>query len=444
MDIEDTRRRATASLDPSRRAELGQFFTPSAIASHMAAMFTPSGRPVRLLDAGAGVGCLLHAAASRMEVERIDAWEVDGNLVGPLSATLANTAVPFEIHHTDFVLDAARLLASGHRFDRAIMNPPYRKIGNTSVHRKALEDLGVKTVNLYTAFLATALLVMEEGGEVVAIVPRSFLNGLYHKPFRRFMLSHASLDAIHVFNSRRSAFSEDSVLQENVIVKLSKAGVQRSVVVSTSTDASFSDVHSSSSPFHAIVRPEDDNLFIRIPAGTADTDGASLAALGMTVSTGPIVEYRVRGSVTDDEAAIPLVTPKHLASSGFTHPSSLARANRLARGHAVDSDAWPIGDYVVVKRISSKESKRRILAYHLRSEDFDGTDVAFENHLNVFHSGKRGLPPSVAARLCAYLNSEAADAEFRSISGSTQVNATDLRAMTYPSCLAAGIEPEAV
>jgi adenine-specific DNA-methyltransferase len=402
MDIEDLRRMATASLDPSRRAELGQFFTPSSIADHMVAMFTPSQQPVRLLDAGAGVGCLLHAAASRMRAERIDAWEVDANLIAPLGSTLGNTGVPYEIHHTDFVLDAARLLASGQSFERAILNPPYRKIANASPHRKAMEDLGVKTVNLYTAFLAAALLVMEEGGEIVAILPRSFLNGLYHKPFRRFMLSLASLDAIHVFNSRRSAFSEDAVLQENVIVKLTRGGVQRQVAVSTSTDGSFSDVHSSALSFGRILRPNDDNLFIRIPSNDdAGSDGIRLSALGIDVSTGPIVEYRVRASVTDEANAIQLVTPKHLTASGITHPSSIARANRLSRNPAVINDAWPVGDYVVVKRISSKESKRRILAYHLRSEDFDGTSVAFENHLNVFHFGKRGLSSCVAARLCS-------------------------------------------
>jgi adenine-specific DNA-methyltransferase len=436
MDIEDIRRRAAASLDPARRAELGQFFTPAAIAERMAAMFTTRPRPVRLLDAGAGVGCLLHAATSQMDVERIDAWEVDEALIAPLGDTLENSGVPFEIHHTDFVLDAARLLASGQRFDRAILNPPYRKIANASPHRKAVEALGVKTVNLYTAFVATALLAMDQGGEIVAIVPRSFLNGLYHKPFRRFMLSLASLDAIHVFNSRRSAFADDAVLQENVIVKLTKGGAQREVAVSTSTDGSFSDIHQQLFSFERVVRPCDDNVFIRIPENDACPEGRSLSSLGIDVSTGPIVEYRVRPSFTDDTGAIQLVTPKHLAAAGLSHPSVSARVNRLARDPDVVNDAWPVGDYVVVKRISSKESKRRIRAYHLRTKDLDGKDVAFENHLNVFHSCKRGLPSDVAARLCSYLNSESADAEFRSISGSTQLNATDLRAMSYPASIA--------
>jgi adenine-specific DNA-methyltransferase len=433
MDIEDIRRRATAALDPSRRSELGQFFTPSGIAAYMASMFTPAHYDVRLLDAGAGVGCLLHAASRRMRIDRIDAWELDSNLIEPLAATLAATGVSYEIHFSDFILAAPDFRENAGVFDRAILNPPYRKISNASAHRKVMEELGVKTVNLYTAFVAAALLAMADGGEIVAIVPRSFLNGLYHRPFREFMLSMASLDAIHVFNSRRSAFSEDAVLQENVIIKLTRRGKQGNVSVSSSDDGGFTNVVAFTSTFARIVAPNDRNMFIRIPTNADDhLDGVSLADLRIDVSTGPIVEFRVRGSVVAGDDGVQLVTPKHLTNAGFTHPSAIAKANRLSRDAVVLKDVWPSGDYVVVKRISSKESRRRILAYHMRPEDLSGSVVAFENHLNVFHSGKRGLDPLVAARLCDYLNSEVADIEFRSISGSTQVNATDLRAMSYP------------
>jgi tRNA1(Val) A37 N6-methylase TrmN6 len=439
MDIEDIRRRVSSALDPARRSELGQFFTPSDIASYMAGLFTPTTRAVRLLDAGAGVGCLLHAAASAMPVERIDAWEIDGSLVGPLASTLAAVNTPFEIHHSDFILDAAGLLARGVTFDRAILNPPYRKVSNSSPHRKAVEALGVRTVNLYTAFVATALLAMREGGEIVAIVPRSFLNGLYHRPFRQFMLSLASLDAIHVFNSRRSAFSDDAVLQENIIVKLTRGGRQGDVSVSSCDDGRFIDLSSFSAPFENVVFPDDPNAFIRIPlSANSGSDTVNLSALGIEVSTGPIVEFRVRPWAVDNDDGVQVVTPKHLSAAGLLHPSGLAKINRIARDPSVARDVWPAGDYVVVKRISSKESKRRLTAYHLRPEDFSDGDVAFENHLNVFHSGKSGLSPTVAARLCDYLNSDGADLEFRSISGSTQVNATDLRAMSYPGIIVRG------
>jgi hypothetical protein len=61
--------------------------------------------------------------------------------------------------------------------------------------------------------------------------------------------------------------------------------------------------------------------------------------------------------------------------------------------------------------------------------------IGFENHLNVFHSGKRGIGADVARGLAVFLNSTPVDAYFRRFSGHTQVNATDLRFLRYPELL---------
>ena len=61
-----------------------------------------------------------------------------------------------------------------------------------------------------------------------------------------------------------------------------------------------------------------------------------------------------------------------------------------------------------------------------------GERIGFENHLNVFHAKKHGLPLKVAKGLAVYLGSTLADQWFRRFNGHTQVNAGDLRAMRYP------------
>ena len=58
--------------------------------------------------------------------------------------------------------------------------------------------------------------------------------------------------------------------------------------------------------------------------------------------------------------------------------------------------------------------------------------LGFENHLNVFHHKKCGLPENLAYGLAAFLNTVAVDDYFRRFNGHTQVNATDLRLMKYP------------
>ena len=59
--------------------------------------------------------------------------------------------------------------------------------------------------------------------------------------------------------------------------------------------------------------------------------------------------------------------------------------------------------------------------------------IGFENHLNYFHTGGKGLPSNLARGLALYLNSTLLDRYFRLFSGHTQVNATDLRKMRYPT-----------
>ena len=96
--------------------------------------------------------------------------------------------------------------------------------------------------------------------------------------------------------------------------------------------------------------------------------------------------------------------------------------------------AVPLSYYVVVKRFSAKEESKRIVASLVAPGDFPGVDaLAFENHLNVFSYGAGNLDKSLAYGLTAWLNTTYLDGRFRLFSGHTQVNATDLRNLPYPT-----------
>ena len=59
--------------------------------------------------------------------------------------------------------------------------------------------------------------------------------------------------------------------------------------------------------------------------------------------------------------------------------------------------------------------------------------MAFENHLNVFHIGSHGMDADLARGIAVWLNSSVIDKFFRTFSGHTQVNATDLRTLRFPT-----------
>jgi len=92
----------------------------------------------------------------------------------------------------------------------------------------------------------------------------------------------------------------------------------------------------------------------------------------------------------------------------------------------------PNETYVIVKRFTSKEEPRRLVAAVHHPVGVPSTHVGFENHLNVYHCDGRGIDPRLARGLALYLNSSVVDIHFRQFSGHTQVNATDLRNLRYP------------
>lgn len=422
--------------------------TPGRIAASMAGMFETMPTAVRLLDAGAGMGALTAAfvseacrRADRPASITVTAYEVDPQMAEILDGTMqacasrcAEVGIIFTYHVIldDYILRSAEpLLAHEPTFNCAILNPPYGKINVSSEWRHALRSLGIETVNLYTAFVAVALNQLEHGGELVAITPRSFCNGSYYESFRRQMLDTSALLALHVFESRKTAFKDDDVLQENIIFHVRKGAPQADVALST--DAA----PRRAVPFAEIVRPSDRHAFIRLPV---DGDGlaarvqalpCTLADLGIKVSTGRVVDFRAKEHLRKmpGDDTVPLIYPTHFDNGSIRWPLPESKKhNALADNSETANLMVPAGIYVLTKRFSAKEEKRRLVA-----AIYDGGKVGFENHLNYFHEDGKGLPMDLARGLSSFLNSEAVDQYFRIFSGHTQVNATDIRSLHFPT-----------
>lgn len=457
LDHADRLRRAAApSIALKQKSALGQFMTPAPIARFMASLFPPSAlHTCVLLDAGAGIGALSCAFLDRWAARdgfsfrkvEMDAYEIDGALRKHLAATLASYAgrlpISWSISSEDFIEGAALQSMSPRRFTHAILNPPYKKINSFSPHRLILRQVGIETVNLYSAFVALSLSLMKPGGQLVAIIPRSFCNGPYYRPFREFVLRRAALRRLHLFASRNKAFKDDHVLQENLIIQVECGGIQGPVTVSHSTDDSFSDLIEYEHPFDRIVFPSDSERFIHVPTSPDHNSielargiRSSLSDLGIGVSTGPVVDFRLLEYIVDQPAigAVPLLYPSHFSGQTTQWPKKgVKRGNALKLNADTRKWLYPNGFYTVVRRFSSKEEPRRIIASVVRPDSFpDAKFLGFENHLNVFHRDKGGLPESLAYGLVVFLNTTAVDENFRRFNGHTQVNATDLRLMKYP------------
>lgn len=465
--VETARRVATLELDQGTRADMGQFMTPAPVARLMAGMFENLTGDLRLLDAGAGIGSLTAAfveEACRRQARPASiaatAYELAPILVKHLAHTQAacrascqHNGVRFasQIVTEDFIEGAVSLLRDDlfskrerPRFNCAILNPPYRKINSDSKTRRLLRSVGIETSNLYTAFVALAVQLLDDGGELVAITPRSFCNGPYFKPFRELLLDAMTFNRIHVFHARNKAFKEDAVLQENVIFHAVKGRRAERVVISSSACAEDARLTQRIAPPREVINPDDSDRVIHIP--TTEDEGSvalkmrrlpcALADLGIEVSTGRVVDFRAKEHLRakPGRGTAPLIYPGHFEDGFIAWPKSDGRKpNALVDSDATADLLVPSDIYVLVKRFSAKEERRRVVAAIYDRARIKAKRVGFENHLNYFHIDGNGVAKTIAKGLTLFLNSTLVDRYFRQFSGHTQVNATDLRSLRYPS-----------
>ena len=432
----------------------------------MASMFGALPKTVRLLDAGAGAGSLTAAFVARScenrgGVRAIEAtlYEIDGEILAALAETMrkceqrcskAGIRFTFSIHSSDFIQEMSARRSGDFfgtpppAFDVAIANPPYRKISTDSAERRALRSIGIETSNLYTGFIGIILRLLVPGGQIVGITPRSFCNGPYFRPFREDFLSQLELRRLHVYESRQAAFRDDSVLQENIIFHAVKGRKQPDeVLISSSSGERGDDITENVIPFAEIVHPRDPEKFIHIPSTanhatakeTMDGLRSSLNSLGVTVSTGRVVDFRLKDALRKEpeRGTVPLLYACHFNGGTVHWPKLEARKPNAILDNG-ETRPWlvPSGVYLLTKRFTSKEERRRLVACLFDPDLVKTHWVGFENHLNYFHTNGHGLDRTLAVGLYAFLNSTVVDQYFRRFSGHTQVNATDLRTLAYP------------
>lgn len=433
----------------------------------MASLFEKTPRIARILDPGAGTGSLFAAlterlisGAGRPEAVEVVAYETDKNIISHLATTIelcrqlclqAGVAFQGTVRCEDFISAATARLQDNlfaptqDTFTHVILNPPYKKIGGQTKTRRILNAAGLETSNLYAAFVWLAALLTRPNGEIVAITPRSFCNGPYFRRFRKALLSLVDLRQIHLFESRKEAFADDSVLQENVIFHGIRDGRRKgNVRISVSRGLDFGDLQVRDVSFQEMVAPDDSDAFIHL---IEEDDGrrvmecmsrlsTTLAELGIEVSTGRVVDFRAREFLrkAPEPGTAPLIYPCHFEDGFVRWPLPEAKKpNAMVSSEQTQDLLVPAGYYVLTKRFTAKEERRRIVAAVYDPTRIEAPLVGFENHLNYFHSKGRGLSPDLARGLAVFLNSSMLDRYFRLFSGHTQVNATDLRKMRYPS-----------
>ncbi|MDD5010873.1 MAG: BsuBI/PstI family type II restriction endonuclease [Phycisphaerae bacterium] len=465
--IDVNRLRISHNLEIAKKNKLGQYFTPSKIATFMASMFADSwDTKFELLDAGCGIGSLFVAFIERMfelkdkpQLLELDAFEIDKTFKIDLDLALRECIkkgysngieITGNIHIEDFIessvdnINSALFREKYKTYSHAILNPPYKKIQNDSKYRKILRSVGIETSNLYSAFIALVIKQLKSGGQLVAITPRSFCNGPYFNDFRKLLVSNMGIKKIHIFESRDRAFKDDEVLQENIIIHAIKDDFLQAVEITSSSDSNFDDLTFNEVDYNEIVDNADKYNVINVP--NIHINGSfkdylkvfkySLADIGICASTGKVVDFRSKEylKALPDKSTAPLLYPAHFDNGFIKYPQiKCKKPNAIIVNDNTKLLLFPRGHYVLTKRFSSKEEYRRIVTSVYDPARIEAEYIGFENHLNVFHKHESGLDENVCKGLAIYLSSTFIDLYFRQFSGHTQVNVADLNRLPYPS-----------
>ncbi|WP_079727491.1 Eco57I restriction-modification methylase domain-containing protein [Okibacterium fritillariae] len=415
-------------------AARSQVFTPSQLSDFMAKMLDLNSAAVKLLDPGAGAGSLSEsaiAAAGRdvsvtlVERDRIFRSHLE-DLLGQHADEIAKDS---EVVIADFLVTAAAWLQSGRSFTHVIMNPPYQRIGKDSSERHLLKRMGVQTSNMYAAFLWLGMDLLSEGGQLVAVVPRSILSGAQFRSVRQHLMREGSLYRLHHFHSRKAVFRRDRVQQEVVVLGMQKGVRHKHVRYSWSDELDdLSEGHellpatrfSDGSADDVIVIPADVGVETRASSSYRET----LIPEGISVSVGPVVDFRNRDYIHESATGgVPLI-----GSELFS--SRRRPARRLNVNQATERFVMPKGLYIALRRISPPETRPRLQAMMVdaTSAEYEA-GIAFENHVLFIHRNREGLSLSTCRLLLNYLTADDAQRQIAERSGSTQINVADVAAL---------------
>lgn len=218
-DFETDRLALQADLDSqktqSQRNKLGQFATPTALATHILehGRNLLDGKPIHFLDPALGTGSFysaLRRVAAANEIVEAKGFEIDPHYGEPAASLWQNSGLVLEL--ADFTTAEPEP-----RFNLVICNPPYvrhhhiEKADKDRLQTMAKESSGVAIrglAGLYCYFLGLAHGWMAEGGVAGWLIPSEFMTVNYGRQVKQYLLERVTLLQIHRFDPDDVQFSD--------------------------------------------------------------------------------------------------------------------------------------------------------------------------------------------------------------------------------------------
>lgn len=156
-----------------------------------------------ILEPCGGDGVFIDQLLDQNQNQKIDIYELEDTAI----STLKQKYQEFEnvqIIHSDTLFDTDLMLKAslGGFYDKIIANPPYGawlSYQKRKDLKKIFKDFYVKET--YTLFLYRCIELLKENGELVFIIPDTYLNLHRHKRIREIILKNTQIKEISLFPS---------------------------------------------------------------------------------------------------------------------------------------------------------------------------------------------------------------------------------------------------
>lgn len=459
--------RSNDKSTPEEKKEKGQYFTSDTISEFMAglAALDINKRDFSILDTGAGTGVLVAALVDRIIKEKkqttlnVDLFENDATIVPYLTESMEyckelmnknGYGFSYRILTDDYILYHSFLFEDtllteqneSKLYDLIVGNPPYFKVNKNHIYSEILSDYVHGQPNVYFMFMVVSTKLLDENGQIIYITPRSYTSGAYFEKFREEFFKVVDADHIHVFNSRKGNFKGERVLQENIILSgfRRKKPVPYMVISSSSTSHIELDYEQHVFKKSLIFDSSDQINLIRLPLNEEqaqileqfDNWSNTLSIMNMNISTGPVVTFRNRDLIEPYHSQInPLIYMRNLRKGLVKF--DVSEGEDGVKDAGVERKLLvPSKNYILLKRFTSKEQKKRIDTAVYQAHKFNFKWIGLENHLNYIYKENGELTTEELYGLFGFLNSELVDQYFRIVNGNTQVNASDIRPLPFP------------
>jgi len=450
----------------SENIRLGRLFTKKDSARLMASMLKldESKTVYTILDPGAGTGIL--AAAAIEEICKkyssckqifVTCYENDPVFIPMLKDNLErvrkkcrhdyDVRLYVTVYEENYLTDSKNHYTvtffdtvNEDKYDIVICNPPTELVDKASPEALAVGK--VTQLKISSAFLFARLAArhLEEGGQLVIMLPTLVASASQLTSFRQDMAEALSLERIHLFIAKQKNKKRAVPLKKSIILAYGKCKRPDTVTITTSTDSGKDITTLPPLDYNFVVDKEDGSL--TLPKSLEDTKivqyistfPETLSSLGLKMSTGLIIDSRCEGLLfsEDVKATVPLLRPSHIKGGQISFPQPVKRQYiapvdpRLVQKNK---------NMVIIKRVPATSDDRFVnSAIYMAAQLPAYRYISTHNKINFIDTKDKNseICPRLAFGLFALLNSTIYDRYISIVSKSKQINSKEMRQLPLP------------